>query len=92
MGTYGLSAEEIADVMEDRELEWCLGGDFHEEEFLIGAKEYINRLRRNGAFIYSRLADGKKQMCKICGRIKPTARSKCPNGCKITAKTERSKE
>ncbi len=82
MGTYGTSSEEIAEVFETLEFESHLQGDFYEEDFMDAAKLYLNNLRRKGAFIYSSLADGKKQMCKICGRIKPTARSKCINECK----------
>lgn len=82
MGTYGLDAEEIANAMENVNLEGNLEGDFDEEEFMEGAKVYLNRLRKYGAFIHSRLAEGKNQMCKECGRIKPTLRHKCTNGCK----------
>ncbi len=82
MGIYKYDSEEIAEVMDNVNLESDFEGDFDEEDFVQGAKDYLNKLRRDGAYIHSRLASGKKQDCKICGRIKPTSRSKCPNGCK----------
>ena len=51
MGTYGLNKEEIADIFERLEFESHCEGDFTEQEFLKGAKEYIERLRVQGANI-----------------------------------------
>lgn len=65
MGTYGLNAEEVADAMAD--VEQNCEGDFYEETFLEGAKIYLQRLRREGAFIYSEKADKKRKMCLKCG-------------------------
>ena len=53
MGTYGLNEEEIADAMEKVELESHLEGDFYMETFILGAIEYLKRLKEKGAFIYS---------------------------------------
>ena len=68
MGTYGLNAEEVADAMID--VEQKCEGDFYEETFLEGAKIYLQRLRREGAFIYSEKADNKGKMCLKCGADK----------------------
>ena len=68
MGTYGLNAEEIADAMAD--VEQNCEGDFYEEDFIKGAKIYLQRLRQAGAFIYSEKADKKGKMCKECGADK----------------------
>ncbi len=51
MGTYGLNEEEIADAMERADVEQYCEGDFTEEVFLGGAKEYLKRLRKQGANI-----------------------------------------
>lgn len=51
MGTYGLNAEEIADAMEMVEVESRCEGDFTEEVFIQGAKIYVERLRKMGAYI-----------------------------------------
>lgn len=51
MCSYGLDKDEIADVMERLELESNCEGDFSEQVFLAGAKEYIKRLRKAGADI-----------------------------------------
>lgn len=51
MGTYSLSYDEIADAMEKAEVESHCEGDFSEKEFIKGAKEYIRRLREEGAWI-----------------------------------------
>ncbi len=53
MGTYGLDAEEVADAMEEAKVESFCEGDFYEETFIEGAKIYINKLRKQGAYIYS---------------------------------------
>lgn len=53
MGTYGLDAQEIADVFEQVEFESHCEGDFDEETFIDGAKEYIDRLNERGAGIPS---------------------------------------
>ena len=68
MGTYSLNAEEIADAMED--IEQNCEGDFYEETFMEGAKIYLQRLRTEGAFIYSEKADNKGNMCNKCGADK----------------------
>ena len=65
MGTYGLNPEEIADAMED--VESKCEGDLYQEDFIKGAKIYLQRLRANGAFIYSEKAEKKGNMCKECG-------------------------
>ena len=62
MGTYGLNAEEIADVFETLEFETHLEGDFYMETFILGAIEYLKRLKKKGAFIYS---DKKKEIKKF---------------------------
>lgn len=51
IGTYNLSEEEIADIFEDLEFESHCEGDFSEEIFINGAKEYLKRLRKQGAHI-----------------------------------------
>jgi hypothetical protein len=51
MGTYQLDEQEIADVFEDVEFESRCEGDFTEHTFIEGAKEYIRRLRAQGAYI-----------------------------------------
>ena len=53
MGTYGLNKSEIADVFEKFEIESHCEGDFDVETFILGAIEYIKRLKKKGAFIYS---------------------------------------
>ena len=53
MGTYQLDAEEVADAIEKAEVESHCEGDFYEETFIEGAKIYIERLRKLGAYIYS---------------------------------------
>lgn len=67
MGTYGLDEGEIADVFEELEFESHLEGDFYEETFLLGAKMYIDRLRKQGASIYS---DKKKVIKKFIEELK----------------------
>lgn len=62
MGTYGLDAGEIADAFEIAEVESHCIGDFYEETFYLGAIEYIRRLRKKKAFIYS---DKKKEIKKF---------------------------
>lgn len=42
---------EIADAMESSELDNNIEGDYTELEFIKGAKEYIKRLRQEGADI-----------------------------------------
>ncbi len=51
MGTYKLDKNEIADVFEAQGVESYCEGDFAERTFIAGAKEYIKRLRREGADI-----------------------------------------
>ena len=68
MGTYSLNAEEVADAMEG--VESKCEGDFYEETFMEGAKTYLQRLRKEGAFIYSEKADKKGRMCEECGADK----------------------
>ncbi len=67
MGTYGLNAEEVADAMEKADVESFCEGDFYEETFIEGAKIYIDRLRKKGAFIYS---DKKKVIKKFMEELK----------------------
>jgi len=62
MCSYGLNAEEIADAMEKGEVESHCEGDFYEETFILGAIEYLRRLRKLGAFIYT---DKKKEIKKF---------------------------
>ncbi len=62
MGTYNLDVVEIAEAMEEAELESFCEGDFYEETFILGAIEYIRRLRKQGAFIYTHK---KKQIMKF---------------------------
>jgi hypothetical protein len=70
MGSYNLGEEEIADIFEEVEFENECEGDFYEETFIEGAKIYLDRLRGEGAFIYSEKADNKGIMCKGCGKAK----------------------
>ena len=51
MGTYNLSPDEIAVAMENADVENECEGDFTEDEFVKGAKEYLRRLRKQGAKI-----------------------------------------
>jgi hypothetical protein len=51
MGTYNLNEEEIADIFENLEFDVHCEGDFTEEVFIKGAKEYMKRLRKQGASI-----------------------------------------
>lgn len=51
MGTYNLSASEIADVFESLEFESHCEGDFTEIDFIEGAKQYLKLLRKQGAYI-----------------------------------------
>lgn len=51
MGTYNLCSDEIADAMERVKLDSALEGDYTEADFVAGAKEYIKRLRKEGADI-----------------------------------------
>jgi len=67
MGTYGLNAEEVADAMEEAKVESFCEGDFYEETFLEGAKIYIDRLRKQGAFVYT---DKKKEIKKFIKEIR----------------------
>ncbi len=67
MGTYGLNEEEIADVFEKLEFESHCEGDFYEETFILGAVEYLKRLREQGAFIYS---DKKKEIKRLVTNLK----------------------
>jgi len=53
MGTYGLDKSEIADIFEELEFESHCEGDFYFETFILGAIEYLKRLKKQGAFIYS---------------------------------------
>jgi len=62
MGTYGLNADEIADIFEKLEFESYCEGDFYIETFILGAIKYLNRLKKKGAFIYS---DKKKEIKKF---------------------------
>lgn len=66
MGTYTCNAEEIADAMESSDLQSNIEGDFYEQDFIKGAKIYIERLREEGAYIFE---DGGKYNCTECGRI-----------------------
>jgi len=59
MGGYGLNAEEVADAMEKAEVESFCEGDFYMETFILGAIEYLKRLKKKGAYIYS---DKKKEI------------------------------
>jgi len=59
MGTYGLNEEEIADIFEELEVESHCEGDFYMETFILGAIEYLKRLKGKGAYIYS---DKKKEI------------------------------
>lgn len=52
MGTYGLNWEDIANELETQEFESYLEGEFTEEDFVTGAREYIKRLRDVGASIH----------------------------------------
>ncbi len=67
MGIYGLDESEIADIFEKLDFESYCEGDFYEETFILGAIEYIKRLRKIGAFIYS---DKKKEIKKFKEDIK----------------------
>lgn len=51
MGIYNLDADEIADAMETVELEKHCAGDFSEKTFIAGTKEYLKRLKKQGAYI-----------------------------------------
>lgn len=51
MGVYILNEDEIADILEDLEFESHCEGDFSEQVFLDGAKLYLKRLRKKGAYI-----------------------------------------
>jgi len=51
MGLYKLDEQEIADVFESVEFESKCEGDFTEQTFLDGAREYLRRLREEGAYI-----------------------------------------
>ena len=53
MGTYGLNEEEIADIFEKLEFESHCEGDFHFETFILGAIEYVKRLKKKGAYIFA---------------------------------------
>lgn len=67
MGTYGLNAEEIADAMEEAKVENFCEGDFYEEDFIEGAKIYVDRLRKQGAYIFS---EKKKEIKKFIEELK----------------------
>ena len=54
IGTYNLNWEEVADAMEEVDVESRCEGDFSEETFMKGAKEYLRRLRKQGAYIPKR--------------------------------------
>ncbi len=62
MGTYGLNEEEIADAMEKADVEQYCEGDFYQETFILGAIEYLNRLKEKGASIYT---DKRKEIKKF---------------------------
>ncbi len=51
MGTYNLSADDIADVFEAVDFVGSCEGDFTEESFLFGAEKYLHTLREEGAEI-----------------------------------------
>ncbi len=51
MGTYGISKEEIADLLEEAEENDKMQGDFTEEVMINGAKLFCKRLREKGADI-----------------------------------------
>ena len=51
MCSYINNFREIADAMESADLDGHIEGDFTEEEFIKGAKEYIRILRKEGASI-----------------------------------------
>lgn len=67
MGTYGLNFEEVADAMEKADIDIHCEGDFYEETFILGAIEYIRRLRRKGASIYS---EKRKEIKKFVDKLK----------------------
>lgn len=48
-----LNEEEVADVFEKAEIESHCEGDFYAETFILGAIEYLKRLKKQGASIYS---------------------------------------
>ena len=62
MGTYGLDAGEVADAMEEAKVESFCEGDFYMETFILGAIEYLKRLKKRGAYIYS---DKQKEIKKF---------------------------
>lgn len=66
MGTYVCNAEEIADAMEDCNVDGAIEGDFYEDDFIKAAKLYVERLRENGVYIFK---DGGRHNCSNCGRI-----------------------
>jgi len=75
MGTYNLDEMDIAEIFEKLEFESNCEGDFYEETFIEGAKIYLDRLREEGAFIFSEKADDNGIMCKGCGKAK--VKNKC---------------
>ena len=64
MGTYNLNESEIADIFEELEFESHCEGDFYEETFILAAIEYIRRLRKQGAYIYSNKIKAIKEFTK----------------------------
>lgn len=51
MGTFGLSADDIADIFEMLNFESHCEGDFSEKQFIDGARKYLEYLRSIGADI-----------------------------------------
>ena len=71
MGSYNLNAEEVADAMEQGDVEQHCEGDFYEETFIEGAKIYVERLRELGAYIYT------DRKCKCKEKTKLTDCEQC---------------
>ena len=51
MGTYNLSAEDIAEILCTSEECGNFEGDFTKKNFIAGAKLFIKKLRKQGAHI-----------------------------------------
>jgi len=64
MGTYGLDESEIADILEELEFESHCKGDFWRETFILGSIEYLDRLVKKGAYIYTEKAKEIKKFVK----------------------------
>lgn len=50
MGTFRLNAEDIADILEEFEENGKFDGDFSEKDFILGAKLFMKRLKKRGAY------------------------------------------